>query len=334
MINSNETKSSFFEFDKIFNSENNKSCLILGPSPNMLNFNFSEFNGKIICIGDSILRGKDFFTADYWIAANNEWPIPDYKPHLKIINSFKNIKFIFSDSALYDGIWTKSDTFLHNNLKVPWTSFDERHHAGKPCKNLSKCCELINSTNSHYTIQEKYYDYFNLNNFKFKKSATVAEYALMIASILGFKNIYLQGIEIPLTSKQYTYYPNNDVDQIIIKTKNYISKEIKKKNIKDGKTFKTKIISIYNRIKNLDPLSPRIKESKIINLFVKIYSLFFKKSVFAREIENIIYNFENMSKFLLINNRKIYNLSKKSNLNSCPSIKYLDPSLVNEDIKN
>lgn len=322
------TKSNYFNFDELFNAEKNNSCLILGPSPNMLNFDFKKFDGKIICIGDSILRGKNIFSADYWIAANNEWPVPDYPPHLEIINSFENIKFIFSDSAIYDGIWTKSNIYLNKMLNVSWTTFDERHFNGQPCNPYSKCCNLIKKKDDNFTIQEKYYKYFKLNNFKLKNSSTVAEYALMIASMLGFKKIYLQGIEIPSLTSEYTYYPNKEVDEIIIKTKDFISKEIRNKNIKEGKFLRSKIVAYYNRIKNLDPLPSRFRQSKLLWLFVKIYSLFIKTSVFEKDLTDILYNFEKMSKILTVNNREIYNLSKTSNLNKCNSISYMDYSSI------
>ena len=119
----------------------------------MVDFPFSSFEGKIICFGDSILRGKNFFEANYWIASNNEFPVPDYKKHLDIINSFKNTKFIFSDSALYDNLWTKSEVYLEKNLKVDWACYDDRHFDNKPCI-PKKCCDLINSITKDYAYKK------------------------------------------------------------------------------------------------------------------------------------------------------------------------------------
>ncbi len=106
-----------YSFDNIKNRHKNKPCIIVSPGPNLAQFNYKKFNGKIICIGDSIIRGRKFFNADYWICANNEFPNPNIKWHLKIINSFKKTFFIFSDTALFDLVWEKSNLYLKKKIK-------------------------------------------------------------------------------------------------------------------------------------------------------------------------------------------------------------------------
>ena len=49
-----------YSFDDIKNKHKNKACIIVSPGPNLAKFNYKKFNGKIICIGDSILRGRKF----------------------------------------------------------------------------------------------------------------------------------------------------------------------------------------------------------------------------------------------------------------------------------
>ena len=80
---------------EIINSERNNAALILGSSKRMENFPFESFKGKIITIGDTIIRGKKLFKADYWVAANNEFPIPNIPFHLDLINEYKDTKFFF-----------------------------------------------------------------------------------------------------------------------------------------------------------------------------------------------------------------------------------------------
>jgi hypothetical protein len=64
-------------FDWFLNREKNNPCLILGTAPNMTNFPFKTFNGKIITFGDGMIRGEGIFNPDYYISANDLFPIPD-----------------------------------------------------------------------------------------------------------------------------------------------------------------------------------------------------------------------------------------------------------------
>ena len=109
-----------YKYNDLVNIHKNIPALILGSSKNMINFPFDKFNGKIFSLGDAIIRGENFFHADYWIAANSEFPIPEIPFHLELINNYKNTKFFFSDTAAYNNLWTKSESFLNNNLKVDW----------------------------------------------------------------------------------------------------------------------------------------------------------------------------------------------------------------------
>ena len=51
----------------------------------------------------------------------------------------------------------------------------------------------------------------------------------MIAALLGFEKIDIQGIDIPRLAKDYNYFEDQKVDKLILDTKKYISEEIKKK---------------------------------------------------------------------------------------------------------
>lgn len=317
--------------ESLFNSEKNKSCLILGPSPSMIDFPFSNFKGKIICIGDSILRGKSYFKADYWIASNNEWPVPNYKPHLDILNSFTDLIFIFSDTALYNDLWTKSQEYLDKNLKIKWSCFDERHFNHKICRPKHKCCDLIQKMNKSVTIQEYFIKQFHDKYYKATIGGTVAEYALMLAALLGFKKIYIQGIDIPMLAKDYNYFEDKDVDKIILDTKKYISMEIKKKRYSQKLFLKSKYDSLINKIKYNRPIrigNDKNYFSQLINNFILMIN---KKSIFSNDYELIINNLNNISKTLSNFNIEVINLNKNSNLIKCKNIK-TDANLINQII--
>lgn len=314
--------------ETLFNSEKNNSCLILGPSPSMMDFPFGDFKGKIICIGDSILRGKNHFKANYWIASNNEWPVPNYKPHLDILNNFTDLIFIFSDTALYNDLWTKSQDYLEKNLKIKWSCFDERHFNNKLCTPKRKCCDLINKMNKRSTIQEYFIQKFQDKYYKPTIAGTVAEYALMIAALLGFEKIYIQGIDIPRLAKDYNYFEDQKVDKVILDTKKYISEEIKKKRYSEKLFLKSRYYSLINMIKYNKPIrfdNDRNYFSKIINNFILKIN---KKSIFSNDYDLIINNFNNISKSLSEFNVEVINLNKNSNLVRCSNI-ITDTSSIN-----
>ena len=301
--------------DTFINIHINIPCLILGPSPNMSNFNFDTFNGKIFTIGDTIIRGNKLFKADYWIASNNEFPLPHY--HYNLINSLK-ATLIFSDSALYDNLWTKNDAFLNDNLKINWSCYDERHFQHKECFPKKKCCDLLKDDPNRKTIQEILSNFFD-SKFVVPQGNTVAEYALCIALIMGCNPIYIQGIELPLNHKDYIYYPSKEADRITIDAKNVVSNLLRKKEKKISLSLIKKINHTFSSI--------FIEESKLIHYpanFVKTIFSKNTKSVFANDLDGIIDNFDNYAAISSKRNVEIFNLSKESNLNKCKNIGYLD----------
>ena len=293
-------------FENLINSEFGKTCLLLGPGPSMIDFPFSKFNGKIICFGDSIIRGKGLFKADYWIASNNEFPVPDYSKHLDIINSFTETKFIFSDTALYDNLWTKSDEYLEKYLKVYWSIFSERHFLNKPCNPKNKCCELINKDVPRLSIQEIFKKSFHLSKFDLEIGNTVAEYALYLALILGFKKIFIQGVDLPRYSKDYKYYKNDEADKLLAHTMDFIKKELRKNLFNEVKSFK-----IYKKI-------IFFKLQKIISKLS-----FDNKSIFNKDLNVILDKFDLLAEISKSFDIEIFNLNENSSLNKCKNINHI-----------
>lgn len=289
------------KLNNILNIHKDIPCIILGNSPNMMNFNFAQFNGIIISLSDAIIRGRNNFKSDYWIASNNEFPMPEIDFHLNLINENKNTKFFFADSVAYQNIWDKDLDFLKKNLKVDWLTFDERHFNFKECSPYKNCCKLLSEKNREVTIQEFIYQVFG-SNYSLKKSGTVAEFGLMFALLFGCNPIYIQGIELPIMQSQYTRYPDEYSEEILInKTNKIISQKFKKFYMRQFH-FKPYLLSLNNKFKNL---------------FKK------KTSVFYDEFENIIQNFETLGKIALDNQIDVYNLSEFSNLRKVKTLKFL-----------
>lgn len=279
------------EIKDLINCHKNDDCLILGSSPQMMNFNFNKFNGKIISVGDSYLRIPKKINIDYWVVSNNEFPIPEIEEHLEIINSINDTKLLFSDTAAYNLLFKKDELIWRDKIKIRYHHYDERHFKNKECNPRSYCCDILNKDNKN-TIQEILLNHFN-ENFDFKKSGTCAEHGLTFALLMGFKRIFIQGIDIPEEPKEYIDYPSA-----------YADKVIKRKNIIIGKLYR----DYYKKRKNL--ISVYIKR------FIKIMRYRGKyKDDFKINYLNILENFEILFKIARKNNLIIQICNPKSSLN-------------------
>ena len=236
------------DLENLNDNHKNIPCAIIASGPTMSEFPFESFNGKIITVGDAIIRGKKYFKADYWVNANNVFPVPNIKFHQEIINSFNETIFLFAESEVYSKIWEKSEKLLKNNLNVDWIAFDERHFHGKKCKLNLNCCELLDPNKKKLTIQETLTKYKSSNEIF--EGCSVSEYALSLAFLMGCNPIYIQGVDMPTFSKDYTYFPSNEADLIMKKSLDIAAKKYKEIYFKEKKVIKTYLKSIINKLKN------------------------------------------------------------------------------------
>ncbi len=292
-----------------FNKEINKPLVLVGAGPTMHEFNYANFSGKKLGIGTSILRLENKFKFDYFVSANNEFPVPEISLHLNYINKFKNMVWFMSDTACYDGIWTKSEKFLKENLQIDYCFFDERHFNQKKCKPERKCCDLIKfgeDNNNIYDLLKNKIDY--KINFD-QVDCTVAEHGLAISILIGANPIFIQGVDLPKKNYQahkkgvrYEGYNSKYADDIL----NYTNKIVRKK-----------LFKYY--FKNFNFI-PYLKElAKKFNYFTKRSSRFF-----TEDYEKSIQRFENLSLMAKKNNQKIYVLSKNSNLLNLKNFEYIN----------
>tara|TARA_B100000989_G_C19469726_1_gene440089 strand:+ start:64 stop:1029 length:966 start_codon:yes stop_codon:yes gene_type:complete len=312
--------------EDIKNSNLNIPALIIGSSKRMNDFPFSSFKGKIISIGDSIIRGKDMFKSDYWVAANNEFPVPNIPFQLKIINSFNKTKFFFSDTAAYDVFWTKSIKYLNKKLISDWLIFDDRHFNNKKCSSPKKCCNLITEIN--YNLTNYFINQFG-GNFQPLKGNSVVEPALMLAMIMGMNPIFIQGVEIPLSNKDYTYYPSLQADKVLLKTRKYMARKYLIHYLLNGNLIKK--ISKSERIRNFF----KLKKNKRINFNSSFpYGRDNNSSIFAKDFENFVKNMSNISKIGKENSFKIINVNKYSNLKYVEDIMFNSIDSIKSNYKN
>lgn len=285
------------DFNKLLNREENKKCLILGGAPSIKNLNFENFDGVLISMGDVPIRIKERRVVDYWVNANTLFPRPDQ--HYDILNEFKNTFLIFSSSIL-----NSSETLDYNKLKqklkIKWFDYDQRHFNGLNCNKQSdyrfdiehplNCCHY----KKEITIQEYLKKTYRTNSH-YSTGSTVAIHSLAIAIILGCKEIYLSGVDLPLYEKNYTYYGNS------------------------------KVKLIYDFLNELVKGKRTLQFRKVLNVLFSLN----QKSFFYKDIPNILNDFEYLNNLCISNEINLYNLSSESTLNKIYNLKFLDPKEFN-----
>jgi hypothetical protein len=190
-------------FEFFINREKNKPCLVVGNAPTIINFPYREFKGIYILVSSAAQALRKIVSPDYWISANHSFPVP--QRHLRIINSFKDYVFIFSDTAAYFTRNVYDYDFLKKNIKVPWFTFDDRHFNHKKCNPLRNCCKLADLYPDRITLQEFIESHFGVKDI-YQGSTTAVIFCIMFAILMGCSPIYLQGVELPLYLKDYNYY--------------------------------------------------------------------------------------------------------------------------------
>lgn len=290
------------KLEDLRNKHLNQNCVIVGGSQSMHDFNFENFEGIIIVLGTAILRINQRFKPDYFISSNDHFPVPEINEHLEILNSYKQTTWIFSDTNLYSSIWTKSEEFLEENLKINYCCFDDRHFNKKKCNPEKKCCLFLSEYPNQRNIYNLLIEKLNLNSedFQFGQGTSVAEVGLAIALYMGFKNIYLQGISMTKSVKyqalkkknqKYFGYPSKYADDLLYRT---------------TKSLKKKFFLYY--LKQLD------FKPYFFSIIEKLNNYFSRKGAFNKGYEQSEINFKNLSKISAINSQKIFLNDKDSEL--------------------
>ena len=315
------------KLENLINKEKSNSCLLLGPGETMMDFPFKKFNGKIIVIGTAALRGQGIFVPDYWVASNNHFPVPYLSLHRKIINNFKKTIFLFSECTLHDHLWKKSITTFKKLLKVKWVFYDERHFNFKKCIPEIKCCKYINKNKDYSTIQELVSKIYK-HNSRATLGGSVFEHALAFALIMGFSKIYIQGVDLPITSdKILINKKNKDIDDATHAELGYkydtrinskLLSEISRLYKETKKIIEKQTNKVFREQNNIFKYYFYITVKKFKKIFIKRKNL-----AFSEDIKLMLKNIKIYSDIAKKNKIKIYNLSKKSNLNKVKNITYL-----------
>lgn len=334
------------DLKSLLDTEKNNSCVIVGPGPQLDKFNFKDFRGKIICIGDAAIRGKGIYKADYWVASNDHFPVPNIKKHLNTINEFINTTFFIAESTLYGNLWDKDQLSL-NSIKPKYVFFDERHFQNKDCNPKKKCCDVKSSYNNN-TLQEIISTKFGYQNHP-GLAGTVFEHALGVAMYLGFNKIFVTGVDLPFSSdlvkvKSKTSYFSDFYRYLKYK---YIIGFFNNKKLDtfsyhdisvaegDGqKYYKNITLKAYCQIYEIFIITQIhlfikiYKKNLLLNIIKKIFFLFFRKKKcknygFEPTKKIIIKNLNIYSNICKMYNIELYYLGHKSNLKLIKGFKEL-----------
>lgn len=280
------------DFDYFYNKDVGKKCLILGGGPSISSIDYKNFDGIIVSMGDIPIRLQDKCNVDYWITANSIFPLPDVD--YEKINKVKNTTLLFAHT-----ICTKLNyNVIGEQLKVPWFEYDQRHFDGRTCDNQSdsrfyltekqECCAKIGNVTIQEFLQRKYNAIGH-----YSSGASVAIHALSLAIILGCKQIYIGGVELPIYEKDYSYVGYSSIFDIL-----------KRGNWDGGRKQTLK----------------------------KFFSVLFNlkiKSVFYPDIPEILSDFEYLNNLCAQNGIELFNVSAESNLNKIARFKYSNPNKIN-----
>lgn len=214
------------DFEFFVDREKNKPCLIGGTAPSIMKFPFDRFKGKYILAGEGPQILERLISPDYWVVANNVFPVPE--EHKRVINRYKDSVFVFSDTVAYSKTNRYDRNLLKEIIKTQWFAFDERHFKGKKCTPLRDCCKLVDLYPGRATLQEFVERHFGVKDI-WHGSGTAAIYSLMFAVIMGCSPIYLQGIELPIYAKDYLYSntsPKQAIKNLCSRSKAYLKGKI------------------------------------------------------------------------------------------------------------
>lgn len=290
-------------YDWLVDREKGRPCLVAGTAPSAVDFPYDRFDGVYVTCGDGPLRFRDIFQPNYWVNANNEFPIPE--EHLDIINGFPRTAFIFSDSVAYSR--RRMDlSFLRDNLRVDWLAYDQRHFGGRPCNDKSLlCCELLRQYPGRITLQEFLQKKFSTPGH-YSAGSTTALHALAVAILLGCDPIYLQGIELPRKAADYTHKTDRLTDLLELKA------------------FGGRILNVVSRPSRW--LSAGRRAVELGSMWVSSRIAGGQPSPFNDDLPSILSDFQYLADLANANGIRLYNLSRTSTLKEIRGLPGMAPS--------
>lgn len=186
----------------------NQPALILGSSPTVKVIKRFAFDGIRIGLGDMPVRAKEFGPYDFWVCANTYYPLPWDKRHRKDIENSGARTLIASMSAIHS---KDSDELKLNALKEIFKSnsdvlYEQRHFDQFLCNPQDICCDVSARFRLGKPIQELLGQLVQSSKPTYSEGATVALHGYALAVLLRANPIYIAGVDLPTTTKNYRSY--------------------------------------------------------------------------------------------------------------------------------
>jgi hypothetical protein len=166
------------------------------------------FDGIRIGVGDMPVRAPEFGPYDYWVCANSYYPLPWNKKHRKDIENSGARTLIASMSPLHS---TDPDSLKIDALEEFFESdfnvlYEQRHFHKATCSPQKICCVVSGRFDLGKPIQELLGRIASSDAPVYSEGATVALHGYALAVLLGSNPIYIAGVDLPTTTKDYRAY--------------------------------------------------------------------------------------------------------------------------------
>ena len=185
-----------------------RPALVMGSSPTVKVVSNFPFDGIKIGVGDMPVRAPELGPYDYWVCANSYYPLPWNKKHRKDIEKSGARTLIASMSSLHspDSDSLKMDAleeFFESDFNV---LYEQRHFRKAKCNPQKICCAVSGRFNLGNPIQELLGHLVASTDPAYSEGATVALHGYALAVLLRSNPIYIAGVDLPTTTKDYRAY--------------------------------------------------------------------------------------------------------------------------------
>jgi hypothetical protein len=193
-----------------YSSEPVNEAHVYGSAKSVIIARKYSINGLKFAVGDMPWRAKDLGPYDFWVTNNTYFPIPWKSKDLKIIKSSKAITLISthcanlpSNSKNLTAVEEVLRSLIQNNSLI---LYDAYHFGGnlKECQS-KPCAKLYKIFSPGESIQEELSKKFEISELSYLTGHATLN-AIALAILFNCKNIFIHGVELPVTQGSYSYY--------------------------------------------------------------------------------------------------------------------------------
>lgn len=281
------------DFRKFVELNQSDSCVVIGAAPSLGTVSNHQ-NSTGFWLGDAHRRTSVRTKKQIYVRANSEYPCLDNELHIQELQS-RDFTFVIAETVM------ESDVPVYDLLEIsdlkPAYVFDQRHFGGKPCQPEQNCCKVLKRKQAEFspkntTIQEHLATVLGVSHH-YSTGDTVALHAFALGLLIGAREIFLTGIDIPFFQKDYIYPSESKEFQ-----RNFTQKiqEI----ISNIKKYRPNVAAIFKRIGFIAKRKFNLNNKEI--------------SIFAEDFPSLFSDFQYLVDLGLRKGVKIYYCSVQSNL--------------------